>query len=133
MSRPLFTPEELAELAAFDAEIDAEPEWDPEEIKAARERDRQARLERKDNRGRKIAEAQREYYAANREKIAEAKREYRAANREKGWTPLKAWRKLHGYTQRELAELFHVSQGTISNWENGIGCPWAKGEMTNAV
>ncbi len=78
-----FTPEELAELAAFDAEIDAEFEWTNEELRESRARDKEICFERKESKARKIAEAQRAYYEANREKIAEAKRAYYEANREK--------------------------------------------------
>lgn len=82
MGKPLFTPEELAELAAFDAEID-ESDITQNEIDASRERDREAVLAGMSKRNRKIAEYQRAYYEANREKIAENKRAYREANREK--------------------------------------------------
>ena len=78
----LFTPEELAELAAFDAEIDDEPLTN-EEIRDARERDKAAKHERKDKKAQKIAENQRAYREANREKIAENQSAYREANREK--------------------------------------------------
>lgn len=44
-----FTPEELAELAAFDAEIDAEFEWTNEELQESREREKEIRVEQKDN------------------------------------------------------------------------------------
>ena len=80
--RPMFTPEELAEMAAFDAEIEDEP-LTQEEIEASRERDREAVFAEKDKRAQKIAEGQRAYRAANREKIAEGQRAYYAANREK--------------------------------------------------
>ena len=82
MGKPLFTPEELAELAAFDAEID-ESDITQNEIDASRERDREAVLAGMSKRNRKIAEAKRTYYEANREKIAEYQRAYREANREK--------------------------------------------------
>ena len=82
MGKPLFTPEELAELAAFDAEID-ESDITQNEIDASRERDREAVLAGMSKRNRKIAEYQRAYYEANREKIAENQRAYREANREK--------------------------------------------------
>ena len=82
MGKPLFTPEELAELAAFDAEID-ESDITQNEIDASRERDREAVLAGMSKRNRKIAENKRAYYEANREKIAENQRAYREANREK--------------------------------------------------
>lgn len=64
MSRPLFTPEELAELAAADAEIDAAP------------------LTLEDYRE-KVAAQQKAYYEANREKVAAQRKAYYEANREK--------------------------------------------------
>ena len=82
MGKPLFTPEELAELAAFDAEID-ESDITQNEIDASRERDREDVLAGMSKRNRKIAEYQRAYYEANREKIAEYQRAYYEANREK--------------------------------------------------
>lgn len=32
---------------------------------------------------------------------------------------LKEWRKDHGLTQKDAAELFGVTQPTVSNWERG--------------
>ena len=80
--KPIFTPEELAEMAAFDAEIEDEPLTN-EEIRESRERDRAALDDRKSKKEKKIAEGQRAYYAANKEKIAEGQRAYYAANKEK--------------------------------------------------
>ena len=101
MGKPLFTPEELAELAAFDAEID-ESDITQDEIEASRERDREAVLAGMSKRNRKIAEAQRAYYEANREKIAEAQRAYYEANREKWNAYMREYRKrrrTHGENQ----------------------------------
>ena len=101
MGKPLFTPEELAELAAFDAEID-ESDITQNEIDASRERDREAVLAGMSKRNRKIAEYQRAYYEANREKIAENKRAYYEANREKWNTyqrEYKKRRRTHGENQ----------------------------------
>ena len=79
----LFTPEELEELRLADLELDEEFVQTQEEISESRKRDREAALDRLDNKSRKIAENQRAYREANREKIAENKRAYREANREK--------------------------------------------------
>ena len=101
MGKPLFTPEELAELAAFDAEID-ESDITQNEIDASRERDREAVLAGMSKRNRKIAENHRAYYEANREKIAENHRAYYEANREK-WNAYqreyRKRRKTHGENQ----------------------------------
>ena len=78
----LFTPEELAELAAADKEIDESFCLTNEELRESRMRDRRAKLDAMDNRERKIADQQRAYYEANREKIADQKRAYYEANRE---------------------------------------------------
>ena len=95
MGKPLFTPEELAELAAFDAEID-ESDITSDDIKESRKRDRQAVLGEMDNQKRKIAEYRRAYYEANREKIAEQKRAYYEANREKIAEYQRAYREENG-------------------------------------
>ena len=79
----LFTPEELEELRRADAELDEEFVQTQEEIVESRKRDKQARFDRLDSKGKKIAENKRAYYEANREKIAENQRAYREANREK--------------------------------------------------
>lgn len=83
MGKPLFTPEELAELAAFDAEID-ETDITKDEIVASRARDREAVLSGMSKREKKIAEAQRAYYEANREKWNAYMREYRKRRKEHG-------------------------------------------------
>ena len=83
MGKPLFTTEELAELAAFDAEID-ESDITQDEIDASRERDREAVLAGMSKRDRKIAEAQRAYREANREKWNAYMREYRKRRKEHG-------------------------------------------------
>lgn len=76
-----FTAAELAEMAAADAEIEAEFALTAEEIRASRDLDRFAALSAKDNKQRSIAEYQRRYRAANKEAIAEYQRQYRAAKK----------------------------------------------------
>ena len=78
-----FTPEELAEMAAADAEIEALFHLEPEDLTRARELDRLAYLEGLPPEKRKLAAQQRAYYEANREKLAAQQRAYREANREK--------------------------------------------------
>ena len=89
----LFTPEELEELRRADAELDEEFVQTQEEINASRKRDKESKLDRLDNKSKKIAENQRAYREANREKIAENQRAYRAKNREKWNAYLRAYRK----------------------------------------
>lgn len=83
MGNPLFTPEELAELAAFDAEID-ESDITADDIKESGKRDRQAVFGEMDNQKRKIAENQRAYREANREKWNAYQREYKKRRRTHG-------------------------------------------------
>jgi hypothetical protein len=66
----LFTPEELEELRRIDEEIDDDFCQTQEEIEESRRRDRSAKLDALDNKGRKIAAQQAAYREANREKIA---------------------------------------------------------------
>ena len=95
-----WTAEELAEMAAADAEIEAGFRWTNEELRAARERDAEAILERADGKTRRIAEKQR---------------------------AIKDARRLRGYTQQGLAKLLGVSQPIISLWENGlVPADWAR-------
>ena len=129
MRAAVFTPEELAELALIDAEIDAAP-------MTQTERDESRRLDyvlRGANMD-KAAEAQRAYREANREKIAEAKRAYYEANREKIaeiGAALRRWRKEHGLTQREVGEAVGVLNSCICHWEKG-DWPIDFGRLTEA-
>lgn len=79
--KALFTPEELAELEAIDAEIDNEP-LTAQEYRESAQRDKAISYEREPGRA-MINAYQRKYRAANREKLAAYQREYREANREK--------------------------------------------------
>ena len=71
--RPLFTPDELAELSAADAEIDAAP-LTLEDYRETDGRDRSVRMERKGPKGRKVAAQKKAWYEANREKVAAQKK-----------------------------------------------------------
>ena len=77
-----FTPEELAAMAAADAEIEAEFFLTNEEAAASSARDREARYLAMDKRGQAVAKYQRRYYEANKEAVAEYKRRYYEANKE---------------------------------------------------
>lgn len=112
-----FTPEELAEMAAADAEIEADFCMTQEEIDDSRERDYFFRVDSMDNK----QLGRRRYREANKDKIAEGRRRYYEANKDKiaeGKTEMKSLRKRLGLTQREFADLFGVTQATISHWEN---------------
>ena len=77
-----FTPEELAAMAAADAEIEAEFFLTNEEAAASTARDREARYLAMDKRGQAVAERQRRYREANKEAVAEYQRRYYEANKE---------------------------------------------------
>lgn len=77
----LFTPEELAELAAADAELDESFAQTQEERVASRKRDRAIQLANMDKKQRKIAESKRAYREANRDKYNAYMREYQRKRR----------------------------------------------------
>ena len=79
----LSTPEELAELAAADKEIDESFCLTNEELRESRMRDRRAKLDPMDNRERKIADQHRAYREANREDWNRYMRDYRKKKKEK--------------------------------------------------
>lgn len=81
--KPLFTPEEIAELAAADAEIDATFCLTDEEISRSRDADTAAMLDRLPPEKRKAAARHRAYYEKHREEIAAKARAYYEKNREK--------------------------------------------------
>ena len=66
-----FTPQELAEMAAADAEIEASFRLTQDDLHASYALDRFARRTNLPGEKRAISERQRAYYAANKEKIAE--------------------------------------------------------------
>lgn len=79
----LFTPEELAELAAADAEIEATFSLTNEDIRRSREADKAAMLDRLPPEKKKKSAYWRAYYEANRDEIAAKQRAYYEKNREK--------------------------------------------------
>lgn len=95
MRNPMFTPEELAELAVFDAEIDNDPM-----AKKNAEYQHAYYLANKE----KIAAYQRSYREANREKIAKNKRAYRKANRERFAEYQRAYREANREKRRAVKE-----------------------------
>lgn len=79
-----FTPEELAEMAAADAEIERGFRITSEERRRSRDLDAAGRVDALIGTDRhRAAASKKEYREANREKIAAAQKEYREANREK--------------------------------------------------
>ena len=81
MGKPIFTPEDLAKMAVFDAEVDAMP-LTAEEIKESRERDRDAKNARLSARDYRAAEYKRDYYERNKDAIAEYQRDYYERNKD---------------------------------------------------
>ena len=79
----LFTEAELEELREADEEIEEDFALTQEDLDFSRNLDREAKLDKLDNRGRKIAAQQAAYREANREKIAAQQAAYYEANREK--------------------------------------------------
>ena len=79
----LFTPEELAELERADAEIEDGFRLTNEDLRRSRVLDKEARLERKDGRERKIAAQRAAYREANKEKCRAYAREYMRKRRAK--------------------------------------------------
>ena len=138
MGKPFFKPEELAEMAAFDAEVDAMP-LAAEEIKESRERDRDAKNARLSARDYRAAEYRREYYERNKDAIAEYRREYYERNKEaiaecrrnrvdknrndndviRLGQRLRHIRKMCGLSQANLARITGLSQSSISTYETG--------------
>ena len=133
----MFTPEELAEMAAADAEIEESFRLTNEDLAFSRELDREAELAamtsekrkraeyqkayREANRD-KVAAQQKAYYEANRDKVAAQRKAYREANRKENQligSEIKAVRKAFGYTQQYIAELLGVTKSAVSLWEKG--------------
>ena len=121
MSRPLFTPEELEELARIDAELEAAPVT-ADELADSRRRDRAAKLDSMDKRTRRIAEQQRQYREAHREEIAERMRQYYKAfyyADRPAQDGIRARRKALRVSQAELAHRAGVSPSLICMIEKG--------------
>ena len=121
MSRPLFTPEELEELARIDAELEAAPVT-ADELADSRRRDRAAKLDSMDKRTRRIAEQQRQYREAHREEIAEQQRQYYKAfyyADRPAQDGIRARRKALRVSQAELAHRVGVSTSLICMIEKG--------------
>ena len=117
-----FTPEELAEMAAADAEIEENFRLTNEDLALARELDRETVLAGMLPEKRRVAEYQKAYREANREKVAERNKAYYEANRRENQSiglSIRAARKALGYSQKYLAQLIGVSRAAIAMWETG--------------
>ena len=110
----LFTEEELEELRRVDEELDVEFHLTPEDLRFSRQLDREAALDKLDNRGRKIAAQKAAYYEANKDKIAAQKAAYREANREK-------WNAYQREYRRRKREAKKKAASDGANIESGMG------------
>ena len=99
----MFTPEELAEMEAADAEIEAEFRLTQEDLDRSRELDREAKFLALPMEKQKVAAQQKAYREANREKVAAQQKAYREANREKVAAQQKAYREANREQLRERA------------------------------
>ena len=134
----MFTPEELAEMAAADAEIEAEFRLTQEDLDRSRELDREAKFRalpmekqkvaaqrkayREANRE-KVAEYQKAYYEANREKVAAQQKAYREANREKVAEYQKAYYEANREQLRKRARNYMREYRTKKRAAAGAGTP----------
>lgn len=111
----LFTPEELEELRRADAELDEEYTLSKEDIALSRSLDRDAKLERLDNKGRKIAarNAARSaaYREANREQIAARHAAWQKKNREK-WN---AYQRAYRAKKKAASDGANIESGRTKN------------------
>ena len=78
----LFTEEELEELRRADEELDEDFHLTQDDLIFSRQLDRDAKLDRLDNKGRKIAAQKAAYREANREQYNAYMREYLRKRRE---------------------------------------------------
>ena len=78
-----FTPEELAEMAAADAEIEASFHLEQADLDLSLELDRQAHFDGLSPEKQKVAAQRKAWYEANRDKVAAQQKAYREANRDK--------------------------------------------------
>ena len=86
-----WTAEELEEMRQADEEIERDFALTQEDLVRSRAMDREAALQRMDNRAASIAAKNRAWYAANRDKVAAKNRAYREANRDKIAAQKRAW------------------------------------------
>ena len=88
----LFTPEELAEMAAADAEIEATFRLEQADLDRSRELDRQAHFDGLESEKQRVAAQRKAWYEANKDKVAAQQKAYREANKDKVAAQRKAYR-----------------------------------------
>lgn len=106
-----FTPEELEELRRADAELDEEFTFTKEDLERSRRLDQQAKLDRLDNRSRKIAAQKAAYYEANKEKIAAHQAAYREANREAYNAYMRAYQRARREKKKAASDAANIGNG----------------------
>ena len=119
----MFTPEELAEMAAADAEIEAEFRLTQEALDRSRELDREAKFRALPMEKQKVAEYQKAYWEANREKVAEHQKAYWEANREKLAAQRKAYYEANREQLRERARNYMREYRAKKRAAAGAGTP----------
>ena len=81
--KSIFSDAELKAMRLADEEIEKQFSLSREDMEFSRRMDRQAKIDRLDNKGRKIADYQAAYREANKDKIAAQKAAYYQANKDK--------------------------------------------------
>ena len=119
----MFTPEELAEMVAADAEIEKEFRLTQEDLDRSRELDLEAKFQALPAEKQKLAKYQKAYYEANREKVAAQKKAYREANREKVAAQKKAYREANREKVRERARNYMREYRAKKRAAAGAGTP----------
>ena len=116
--KPLFTDEELKAMRLADEEIEKSFAMTPDDWERSKAMDKQARIDRLDNKGRKIAAQKAAYREANREKIAAQQAAYREANREK-WN---AYQRDYRRRKKLLAQQYEKETASeAGTFESGKG------------
>jgi hypothetical protein len=119
----MFTPEELAEMAAADAEIEAEFRLTQEDLDRSRELDREAKFRALPMEKQKVAAQRKAYREANREKVAAQQKAYREANREKVAEYQKAYYEANREQLRKRARNYMREYRTKKRAAAGAGTP----------
>ena len=119
----MFTPEELAEMVAADAEIEKEFRLTQEDLDRSRKLDLEAKFQALPEEKQKVAAQQKAYREANREKAAEYQKAYREANREKVAEYQKAYREANREQLRERARNYMREYRAKKRAAAGAGTP----------
>ena len=119
----MFTPEELAEMVAADAEIEKEFRLTQEDLDRSRELDREAKFRALPMEKQKVAAQRKAYREANREKVAEYQKAYYEANREKVAAQQKAYREANREQLRERARNYMREYRAKKRAAAGAGTP----------